>query len=108
MNYQLVLAALNELKSGHIEDTSKGICFNLAWKLDMDRNNPLNMSTHFIEEAFTSIFGSVLTYPVEGDIFSYLNNKNKWDKETEMGLRRFDLLDKMIAYAEEQLNKEEA
>jgi len=105
MNYQLILTGLRDLKAGHLEDDSKGICFNLAWKVDAKRGGS---AEYFIEECFIHIFGKHVCSPVEGDLVSYLNNERKWDKETDFGLRRYDLLDKMIAYAEEQLNKEEA
>ena len=105
MNYELILAGLNELKSGNLIDDRKGICFNLSWKIDESRGK---MADAFIEQCFIHLFGAPVCAPVEGDIISYLHNKHKWDKETDMGLRRFDLLDKMIAYAEEQLQGEEA
>jgi|AGFS01.1.fsa_nt_gi hypothetical protein len=105
MNYQLILSGLLELKAGHLEDDSKGICFNLAWKVDAKRGGS---AEYFIEECFIHIFGKHVCSPVEGDIVSYLNNKHKWDKETDLGLRRYALLDKMIAYAELKLAEEVA
>lgn len=105
MNYARILEALQDLKAGNIEDSSKGICFNLAWKVDV---RGCYMADEFIEKCFTNIFGKHVSSPVEGDIISYLNNQHKWDKETDMGLRRLDLLDKMIAYAEQQLQGETA
>lgn len=102
MNYKLILDALQDIKAGNIEDKNKGICFNMNWKLG--KVHPLEYSG-FIHNAFEEIFGEYIPSPVEGDIVSYLENNRKWDKETEMGLRRFDLLDKMIAYAEKQLGE---
>lgn len=101
MNYSRILEALLELKAGIIEDKSKGICFNLNWKLG---DLPAVDYSSFIHNSFVEIFGEYLSSPVEGDIIGYLENTRKWDKETDMGLRRLDLLDKMIAYAEQQLN----
>lgn len=100
MNYGLVLEVLNELKAGNIEDSDKGICFNLGWRVGYD------IGSEFVTDSFTAIFGKVICSPIEGDIISYVKNKQKWDKETEMGLRRYALLDKMIAYAESKLTEE--
>jgi hypothetical protein len=102
MNYGLVLEILNGIKAGNIHDRSKGICANLIWHMDFD------MGLEFVQESFTSIFGKVICSPVEGDIISYVKNKRKWDKETDLGLRRYALLDKMIAYAELKLAEEVA
>lgn len=103
MNYARILEALLELKAGEIEDRSKGICFNMQWKLG---DLKVWEYSGFIHECFVEIFGEYNPSPVEGDIIGYLENNRKWDKETDMGLRRLDLLDKMIAYAEQHLTGE--
>lgn len=105
MNYARILEALQDLKAGNIEDRSKGICFNMNWKLG---DLPVLDYSGFIHNSFVDIFGQYIPSPVEGDIIGYLENTRKWDKETDMGLRRLDLLDKMIAYAEQQLEGETA
>lgn len=107
MNYGNILKALNAIKDGNIPLPNSGICGNLEFVYD-DMFKSSSAPTRFIKECFISLFGEEILFPVEGDVISFIENKHKWDKETDMGLRRFDLLDKMIAYAEEQLNKEEA
>lgn len=103
MIYKHILAVLNDIKNGNIEAPEHGICANIERLMHVKYNASCG---EFINEAAIHIFGKPNQTPVEGDIISYLNNKNKWDKETEFGLRRYGYLDKLIAYAEDKLKEE--
>lgn len=105
MDYNKILAVLNDMKNGNITRIEHGICINLDTGLFGMGGNPED-GKHFVAEASTSFFGRHIATPIEGDIISYLENREKWDKETEFGLRRHAYLDKLIAYAEDKLKEE--
>lgn len=107
MNYKAVLEALLEMKAGKITEADVGICSNLIGLLGLNSHNSPSLGSEFLTQSLTHIYGKKLDYPIEGDFCAYIVNVFKWDKNTEFGLRRWELLDKMIAYAESNIQNEE-
>lgn len=77
-----------------------GICFNI----DLAVGNSIDAS-NIIMTMFDEWFGNKSAYPVEGKLESqksdlnkvgYMNNPRKWDASTKFGLKRIELLDRLI------------
>lgn len=77
-----------------------GICLNI----DMAVGGSIDASNAIMEK-FDEWFGNKSAYPVEGKLESqksdlnkvgYMNNPRKWDASTKFGLKRIELLDRLI------------
>jgi|AGFT01.1.fsa_nt_gi hypothetical protein len=78
----------------------KGICYNM----DKACGGVFDASDVLIS-LFEEWFGNKAAYPVEGKMetgstdlkkVGYLNNPKKWDKDTKFGLKRIELLQRVI------------
>lgn len=94
-NVKKILEVLNNLKAGTIPKPNHGICVNLMLTLDCT-----DCISEFADTAFEQIYGSSVSYPIEGTSLSYIQNKDKWNPDTEYGKKRLELLDKLIEFAE--------
>jgi len=99
-NVKKILEVLNDLKLGTISKPNHGICINLMFKLDCT-----DCISEFTNQAFTQIYGNEDSYPIEGNSLGYIQNKDKWNPDTEYGKKRLELLDKLIEFAEGKLCK---
>ena len=93
---------LIELKNAipNVPFPDKGICYNM----DKACGGYVDASD-LLMTTFEEWFGNKAAYPVEGKIESsstdlkkvgYLNNPKKWDKDTKFGLKRIELLQRVI------------
>lgn len=100
-NIHSVLIRLRDSEEPGLKDRKKthGICELL--KFYMQDNERCN---DFIRSAFTHIYGSYVPFPIEGECRDYHKNMDKWNPSTKHGKARLELLDKMIAFAEEMEN----
>ena len=79
---------------------NRGICYNI----DVAVGNTIDAS-NAVMNYFDEWFGNKSAYPVEGKLetqstdlkkVGYLNNPKKWDKDTKFGLKRIELLMRLI------------
>lgn len=98
-NIHSVLIRLRDSKESGLQDRKKthGICELL--KFYMQDNERCN---EFLKEAVIHIYGAYEPFPIEGDSRGYHKNLDKWNPRTQHGKDRLELLDKLIAFSEQE------
>lgn len=102
MLHEKLLDGLKLLKESGPLDKSYGICCNIQYKHQVE---------HLLEELFPywSKYSGELLWPVPSDNPEYDNyeayiklyRKDKWDRETQYGRDRWELLDFLIEFLED-------
>lgn len=94
-----VLIYLRDSKDPGLKDrkSTHGICELLRFYVQNK-----DSCNEFLKAAFISIYEKYEPFPIEGDSKTYHKNREKWNPKTNHGKARLELLDKMIAFAEEE------
>lgn len=100
---ETLLAALRTVRENGPHDINMGIC---AAVVAADEDCDTFQVDDLLEELFTRWpeYSGILPYPVPGGYTAYMTAASCWDRDTEYGRLRWELLDFCI----EELEKEQA